>query len=89
MADSRDDLRAKVRALRDEFERALGEVRDTPGLQAVRDRFLGRKSGAVTALLKTLGQLADQSRKAGGRELNALRDEMESRLASLASRSAT
>ncbi len=86
MADSLDELRAKVRALRDQFERALGEVRDAPALQAVRDRFLGRKSGAVTALLKTLGQFADPVRKAGGSELNALRDEMESRLASLAER---
>jgi phenylalanyl-tRNA synthetase alpha chain len=86
MADSLDELRARLRALRDDFERATGEVRDAAALQALRDRFLGRRSGSLTALLKMLGQLGEEVRRAAGRELNALKDEIESRLSSLAER---
>jgi phenylalanyl-tRNA synthetase alpha chain len=84
MAESLDAIRAKVRALREEFRRAAGEVRDGAALQALRDGMLGRRSGAVTGLLKTLGQLEEQARRDAGRELNALKDEVESRLGALA-----
>jgi phenylalanyl-tRNA synthetase alpha chain len=84
MADSLDAIREKVRALREEFRRAAEEVRDAGSLQALRDRLLGRRSGAVTALLKALGQLGEQARRDAGRELNTLKDEIESRLGALA-----
>ena len=53
--------------------------RDSGALQALHDRFLGRKSGAVTALLKSLGQLPAELRKNAGAELNALKAELERR----------
>ena len=53
--------------------------RDSGALQALHDRFLGRKSGAVTALLKSLGQLKAELRKDAGAELNALKAELERR----------
>jgi len=84
MAESLDAIRERVRALREEFRSAAGEVRDGGALQALRDRLLGRRSGAVTALLRTLGQLGEQARREAGRELNALKEEIESRLGSLA-----
>jgi phenylalanyl-tRNA synthetase alpha chain len=75
-----DSLKDRVRALRADFEAALAEVKDAAGLQSVRDRFLGRKAGAVSALLKSLGSLAEEARRDAGRELNALKDDLESGL---------
>ncbi len=80
MADSLEDLKARVRALKADFEAALGPAGDATGLQSVRDRFLGRKAGAVTALLKSLGGLADDARREAGRELNELKDDLEAKL---------
>jgi phenylalanyl-tRNA synthetase alpha chain len=80
MAEPASDLKEKVRALRGEFEDALREVKDAPSLQALRDRYVGRKSGAVTALMKSLGALAAEVRKTAGQELNAVKDEIEARL---------
>jgi phenylalanyl-tRNA synthetase alpha chain len=81
MADSLDSLKEKVRALRADFEAGLRDARDAPAVQTVRDRFLGRKSGAVTALLKTLGTLAEDARREAGQELNRLKADLEGRLA--------
>ncbi len=86
MSESFDDLKAKVKALRGDFERAVAEVRAPEGLQSVRDQFLGRKSGMVTALLKSVGHLADDARREAGRELNALKSDLETRLGDARSR---
>jgi phenylalanyl-tRNA synthetase alpha chain len=79
MADAVAELKDRVRAVRADFDAALREVRDLPGLQALHDRFLGRKSGSVTDLMKRLGSLPPDGRRAAGQELNALRGELESR----------
>jgi phenylalanyl-tRNA synthetase alpha chain len=73
-------LREQARALRDEFEAAAAKVGDSAALQALRDRFVGRRSGAVSALLKSLGGLAEAERREAGQELNALKDRIEARL---------
>jgi phenylalanyl-tRNA synthetase alpha chain len=75
------DLAARTRELRSGFERELAGAATAEALQGVRDRFLGRKSGALTALLKTLGRLPEDRRRAAGQELNALKEELEARLA--------
>jgi phenylalanyl-tRNA synthetase alpha chain len=80
MADA-GDLRAQVAKLREEFERMVQASRDAGALQALHDRFLGRKQGAVTALLKSLGQFPAELRKSAGAELNALKAELERRYA--------
>jgi phenylalanyl-tRNA synthetase alpha chain len=80
MAESLDSLKEKVRALRSDFEAALRSAKDAQALQSVRDRFLGRKSGAVTALLKLLGSLAEDARREAGQELNRLKADIESGL---------
>jgi phenylalanyl-tRNA synthetase alpha chain len=74
------DLRAQVRKLREEFEAALREAVDASALQGVRDRYVGRKSGAITALMKSLAGLAADARKDAGQELNALKEHVEARL---------
>src|SRR5262249_59429562 len=71
MADALDDLKAKVRALREEFERTLAEVRESAAVQGLRDRFLGPRSGSLTSLMKTLGGLADDAPREAGRRPDA------------------
>jgi phenylalanyl-tRNA synthetase alpha chain len=80
MPQSLDDLKRRVGELRKEFEDALGGASDSASLQAVRDRFLGRKTGGVTALLKSLQGLAVEARRDAGQELNALKTDLESAL---------
>jgi phenylalanyl-tRNA synthetase alpha chain len=84
MADTLEQLRDRAQALRREFEAAVSSVGDSAALQALRDRFVGRRSGAVSALMKTLGRLSEADRRAAGRELNTLKDAIEGRLDVLA-----
>ena len=83
MADTIQTVREKARALRAEFEAAGSAVADESTLQALRDRFVGRKAGALSALLKSLGQLPDADRREAGQELNAAKAAIEERLAAL------
>src|SRR5687768_637908 len=80
MAAPLEELRTQVRKLREEFEAALRADADGSSFQALRDRYLGRKSGAVTGLMKSLGALAAEARKDAGQELNALKEHVEARL---------
>jgi phenylalanyl-tRNA synthetase alpha chain len=84
MTDS--DLRARVEAVRASFAAALAAAKDAPSLQALRDRFLGRKAGVVTDLLKSLGALAKEARAEAGSQLNALKDEIEQTLSAARAR---
>jgi phenylalanyl-tRNA synthetase alpha chain len=86
MTGTLDDLKAQVQALREDFARRADEVREAADLQTLRDRFLGRKSGAVSGLLKSLGQMAEDARRQAGQELNALKADLEGRLDELRAR---
>ena len=66
-----------IDALRADFRTRLASVATDAALKSLHDEFLSRKSGSVTALLKTLGSLpADQRREFGAR-VNALKTELE------------
>jgi phenylalanyl-tRNA synthetase alpha chain len=80
MSEPAPDLKAQVRALRDEFASALGQASDAAAIQSLRDRFLGRKSGALTALMKSLSGLVADARREAGQELNALKEHLEQAL---------
>jgi len=75
-----DDLKRRLHELREEFDRDLAAAGDASALQALRDRYLGRKAGAITGLMKSLGQLSPEARRQAGQDLNALKEEVESRL---------
>jgi phenylalanyl-tRNA synthetase alpha chain len=81
MTEGIQQVREKARALRAEFDAAAAA--DGSALQALRDRFLGRKSGALSALLKSVGRLAEGERRDAGQELNALKAAIERRLDAL------
>jgi phenylalanyl-tRNA synthetase alpha chain len=80
MADSGHEMHDRVRVLRAEFEAALAEARDPAALQAVQDRFLGRRAGRLTDLLKSLGKLPAEARPEAGQLLNAVKLDLEARL---------
>jgi phenylalanyl-tRNA synthetase alpha chain len=53
----------------------IAACEDLPALEALKVELFGKK-GAITALLKALGGLAPDERRAAGARINALRDEL-------------
>ncbi|MHC8508706.1 MAG: phenylalanine--tRNA ligase subunit alpha [Rhodospirillales bacterium] len=62
-------------ALKQDLLNAVQAAADTAALEAVRVRALGRK-GEITALMKALGAMDAEARKAAGQALNAMKDEI-------------
>ena len=74
MSDSQiDDLRSQ-------FDRDLAGASSEPDLRAVRDRYLSRKGGLVSTLLKSLGAAPAEERPRLGRLANELREDIDTRL---------
>jgi phenylalanyl-tRNA synthetase alpha chain len=74
MSDSQiDDLRRQ-------FDRDLTGASNEADLRAVRDRYLSRKGGLVSALLKSLGTAPIEERPRLGKLANELREDLEIRL---------
>ena len=74
MSDSQiDDLRRR-------FDQDLSEASGEPELRAVRDRYLSRKGGLVSGLLKSLGTAPPAERPRLGQLANALREDIELKL---------
>jgi phenylalanyl-tRNA synthetase alpha chain len=69
-----------IETLRAEFERDLSEATSPAALQGVRDRYLARKGGLVSALLKALGTAPPDARPLLGKLANELKQQIESRL---------
>jgi len=83
---SLDDLKRRAHELRERLESQLASTDDATGLQSVRDRFLGRKAGEITALFKDLGKMASEARKEAGEALNALKESAEAKIGEAESR---
>jgi phenylalanyl-tRNA synthetase alpha chain len=62
-----------LETLRSEAARGIGQAASADALEALRVELLGKK-GRVTELMKTLGTLAPDARKARGAALNTLKD---------------
>ena len=71
---------SQIEALRAEFERDLAGATTTAALRAVRDRYLARKGGLVSGLLKALGSAPPDVRPRLGKLANDLRQQIESQL---------
>jgi phenylalanyl-tRNA synthetase alpha chain len=80
MPDSVVD-RSILEALRADFHARLGATSTDRDLKALTDEFLGRKSGSITGLLKTLGSLAPESRREFGGLVHALKSDIEHAIA--------
>ena len=70
--------RSALEALRADFRAQLASSSVDRDLKALTDEFLGRKSGAVTALMKTLGALPPDQKREFGALINTLKTEIES-----------
>jgi phenylalanyl-tRNA synthetase alpha chain len=73
-------LQDRVRDIRERFDRDLREARDAASLAAVRVRYLGRKEGLLTALLRDLRDLDPTVRAAAGKSVNDLKRHVETGL---------
>ena len=74
------DLSTSVSHLRAEFDAALGAVATAADLQALRDRFLGRKHGLVTALYGEIAKAPADRKREIGRLANELKQAVETGL---------
>jgi phenylalanyl-tRNA synthetase alpha chain len=71
---------SQIDALRADFERDLATATGVAALRSVRDRYLSRKGGLVSALLKNLGSAPPDVRPRLGKLANDLRQQIESQL---------
>jgi phenylalanyl-tRNA synthetase alpha chain len=70
----------EIDTLRSQFETDLAAAATEADLRAVRDRYLSRKGGFVSALLKSLGAASADERPRLGQQINALKQDIETRL---------
>jgi phenylalanyl-tRNA synthetase alpha chain len=66
--------------LQQQFTADMDGVRTDADLKALRDKYLGRKAGAITALMKSLGSASAEDRPALGAAINALKQQIETAL---------
>src|ERR1044071_7588355 len=69
----RSDAMSEIEKLEQDISGAIAVATDEAALEAVRVASLG-KSGSVSALLKTLGGMSPDERKAQGPVINGLKD---------------
>jgi phenylalanyl-tRNA synthetase alpha chain len=75
------DPAADIESLRSRFDQDLVAASSEADLRSVRDRYLARKGGLVSALLKSLGSAPPDARPRLGQLANALKQDIENRLA--------
>lgn len=75
----------QVEQVRGEAEAALAEVTDLAGLAEWKSQYLGDK-GALTALLRGIGQLPKEARPATGQAINVVKRGLEEQLAATSER---
>jgi phenylalanyl-tRNA synthetase alpha chain len=71
---------SQIEDLRRQFDGDLAAAASESDLRTVRDRYLARKGGLVSGLLKSLGTAAAEDRPRLGRLANELREDIEVRL---------
>jgi phenylalanyl-tRNA synthetase alpha chain len=74
------DPASHIQELRARFDRDLAAASGAADVRSVRDRYLSRKGGLVSALLKSLGSVPADDRPRLGQLANELKLEIEARL---------
>ncbi|MFN7017485.1 MAG: phenylalanine--tRNA ligase subunit alpha, partial [Fimbriimonadales bacterium] len=69
-----------IQAILAEAEQAIAQASSTAELQEVETRYLGKK-GALSQMLRQVGSLPPEERPAFGQQVNAAREQLETRLA--------
>jgi phenylalanyl-tRNA synthetase alpha chain len=70
----------RLRNLREQFFEDLSRVEKVEDVGALRDKYLGRKSGLIAAEKKRIGQVAADQKAGFGREVNEISSEVESEI---------
>ncbi len=79
--ESEKDLIGELQALEEEARRDVEAAEDPMELEGVRVRFLGRKEGRVSGILRRLGELPDHLRPSVGQEANRVKGVLQDLLA--------
>ena len=69
-----------IAELQQEFQRKLASIADVKALEELRNDYLGRKRGVITALLKELPTLPPEERKLAGSQINQFKQLVEAEL---------
>jgi phenylalanyl-tRNA synthetase alpha chain len=73
----------KLNTLRDQFTEDARHVSTVEALNALRDKYLGRKSGLIAAEKKRIGSLSSEERAGFGQQVNEISAEVEAEIARL------
>ena len=73
----------QIRDLTDQFEKDLAAIQDVDGYAAVRNKWLARETGLITASMKRLRDMPKEDRPAFGQAMNEFRVRVEESLAKL------
>ncbi|MEE9292120.1 MAG: phenylalanine--tRNA ligase subunit alpha [Acidobacteriota bacterium] len=74
-------MQERVKTIRRRFDRDLAAAQSGAAVAEVRVRYLGRKSGVLTTLLKELRDISPSRKASAGKAINTLKSHVESALA--------
>ena len=86
---SSSDGIGQLRSIEDQFDRECAAVADLRSLEDIRNRYLSRKSGLLTAQLQNLRNIPAAERAAFGQAANQVKGKIESALEQLEARLST
>jgi phenylalanyl-tRNA synthetase alpha chain len=72
-----------LKALREQFAKDARDVSTVEALNALRDKYLGRKSGLIAAEKKRIGSLSPEDRAGFGQQVNEVSAQVEAEIARL------
>jgi phenylalanyl-tRNA synthetase alpha chain len=73
----------RLKTLQDQFSQDAREISTVEALNALRDKYLGRKSGLIGAEKKRIGSVSSEDRAEFGRQVNEISAEVEAEIARL------
>ncbi len=76
-------LKEKIEKLLERFDESCAGIKDEKSLQEVRNLYLSRNRGAVTALFEELRSLPTEEKPEAGKEVNALKIYIQNKLQAL------
>ena len=74
-------MQEQIKKLQAQFDEAIAAVTDLAALAELEVKYLGRKAGELNAILRGLKDLSETERREAGALANALRQEMEEKIA--------
>ncbi|MGB3860619.1 MAG: phenylalanine--tRNA ligase subunit alpha [Candidatus Aminicenantaceae bacterium] len=76
-------LKEKIEKLQERFDEAIEGITDEKSLQEVRNLYLSRNRGSVSALFEELKSLKSEEKPDAGKEINALKEYVQDKLQAL------